>query len=187
MAVRIPWNQSEAILLVDAYFMIENGTISRKLAVQLISEELRKKALLSKMKIDDVFRNTNGINMRFYEIQYIVSDGKTGMKNTSKLFVETVKLYSDNSWGFQSKHHDALIEIYGDAVSAFVQWLNNSKYSETKKVIEYSLRVLETIGKREGLIKESLCNIADFAKIVELNQSVRDLSLIHISEPTRPY
>lgn len=43
MAVRIPWNQSEAILLVDAYFMIENGTISRKLAVQLISEELRKK------------------------------------------------------------------------------------------------------------------------------------------------
>ena len=174
MAVRIPWNQSEAILLVDAYFMIENGTISRKLAVQLISEELRKKALLPKMKIDDVFRNTNGINMRFYEIQYIVSDGKTGMKNTSKLFVETVKLYSDNSWGFQSKHYDALIEIYGDAVSAFVQWLNNSKYSETKKVIEYSLRVLETIGKREGLIKESLCNIADFAKIVELNQSVRD-------------
>lgn len=174
MAVRIPWNQSEAILLVDAYFMIENGTISRKLAVQLISEELRKKALLSKVKIDDVFRNTNGINMRFYEIQYIVSDGKTGMKNTSKLFVETVKLYSDNVWGFQSKHHDALIEIYGDAVSAFVQWLNNSKYSETKKVIEYSLRVLETIGKREGLIKESLCNIADFAKIVELNQSVRD-------------
>lgn len=43
MAVRIPWNQSEAILLVDAYFMIENGTISRKLVVQLISEELRKK------------------------------------------------------------------------------------------------------------------------------------------------
>lgn len=65
MAVRIPWNQSEAILLVDAYFMIENGTISRKLAVELISEELRKKALLSKVKIDDVFRNTNGINMRF--------------------------------------------------------------------------------------------------------------------------
>lgn len=43
MAVRIPWNQSEAVLLVDVYFMIKNGTISRKLAVQLISEELRKK------------------------------------------------------------------------------------------------------------------------------------------------
>lgn len=43
MAVRILWNQFEAILVVDTYFMIENGTISRKLAVQLISEELRKK------------------------------------------------------------------------------------------------------------------------------------------------
>ena len=137
MVVRIPWNQSEAILLVDAYFMIENGTISRKLAVQLISEELRKKALVSNVKIDDVFRNTNGINMRFYEIQYIASGGKTGMKNTSKLFVETVKLYSDNALSFQSKYHDALIEIYGDSVSAFVQWLNRSKYSEAKKIIEY--------------------------------------------------
>ena len=63
MAAWIPWNQSEAILLVDAYFMIKKRTISRKLAVQLVSEELRKKALLSKTKIDDVFRNTNGINM----------------------------------------------------------------------------------------------------------------------------
>lgn len=52
--------------------------------------------------------------------------------------------------------------------------MNNSKYSETKKVIEYSMRVLETIGKREGLTKKSLCNIIDFTKLVELNQSVRD-------------
>lgn len=81
MAVRIPWIQSEAVLLVDAYFMIENGTISRKLAVQLISEELRKRATLLKMEIDAVFRNINGINMRFYEIQYIASNGETGMKN----------------------------------------------------------------------------------------------------------
>ena len=55
----------------------------------------------------------------FMKSKYIVSDGRTGMKNTSKLFVETVKLYSDNVWGFQSKHHDALFEIYGDAVSTF--------------------------------------------------------------------
>ena len=36
------------------------------------------------------------------------------------------------------------------------------------------MRVLETIGKREGLTKKSLCNIIDFTKLVELNQSVRD-------------
>ncbi|MCD7836891.1 MAG: hypothetical protein LUG83_09660 [Lachnospiraceae bacterium] len=174
MAARIPWNQSEAILLVDAYFMIKKRAISRKLAVQLVSEELRKKALLSKAKIDDVFRNTNGINMRFYEIQYIDSDNKTGLKNTSKLFVETVKMYSDNARDFQSKYNDAIKEIYGNAVSAFTQWVNSSKYYEARKPIEYSLRILETIGKKEGLTKESLCNISNFGKVVEFDQVVRD-------------
>lgn len=104
MAVRIPWSQSEAVLLVDAYFAIENGTISRKLAIQLISEELRKRATLLKMEIDAVFRNTNGINMCFYGVQYIVSNGETGMKNTSKLFIETVKQHSDSIADFQSEY-----------------------------------------------------------------------------------
>lgn len=174
MAARIPWNQSEAILLVDAYFMIKKRTISRKLAVQLVSEELRKKALLSKTKIDDVFRNTNGVNMRLYEIQYIDSDNETGLKNTSNLFVETVKMYSDNAKAFQSKYNDTIKEIYGNAVFTFTEWINSSKYYEARKPIEYSLRILETIGKKEGLIKESLCNISDFGKVVELDQVVRD-------------
>lgn len=174
MAIRIPWNQSEVILLVDAYFMIKNRAISRKLAVQLVSEELRKKTLLSKIKIDDVFRNTNGINMRFYEVQYIDSDNKTGIKNTSKLFIEIVKLYSDNAMAFQSKYNDTIKEIYGNAVFTFAQWINSGKYYEARKSIEYSLRILETIGKKEGLIKESLCNISDFGKVIELDQVVRD-------------
>lgn len=174
MAVRIPWNQSEAVLLVDAYYMIQNGTISRKLAVQLISEELRKMAVLSKVKIDSVFRNTNGINMRFCEIQYVVSDGKSGMKNTSKLFMETVRLYSDSALDFQIQYHNAVVGIYGDAFYSFLQWINQSKYSEEKKTIEYSLRVLETIGKREGFMNESLCNTIDFAKIENLDRSLQN-------------
>jgi hypothetical protein len=101
--------------------MIKNGTISRKLAVQLISEELRKRATLLKMEIDAVFRNTNGINMRLYEIQYIASNGKTGMKNTSKLFIETVKQYSDNIMDFQGEYQKAVAEIYGNSASTFKQ------------------------------------------------------------------
>lgn len=172
MAVRIPWSQSEAVLLVDAYFVIENGTISRKLAVQLISEELRKRATLLKMEIDAVFRNTNGINMRFYEIQYIVSNGETGMKNTSKLFIETVKQHSDSIADFQSEYQVALVEIYGNNASAFKQWIDHSRYCSAAKVIEYSLRILDTFGNAEGFIKESFCNITDLTMIENLGQTI---------------
>lgn len=172
MAVSIPWSQSEAVLLVDAYFMIENGTISRKLAVQLVSEELRKRATLLKMKIDAVFRNTNGINMRFYEIQYIASNGETGMKNTSKLFIETVKQHSDNIADFQREYQEALAEIYGNKVSAFKQWIEHGRYVNTAKAIEYSLRILEIFGNKEGLIMGSFCNIADLTMIENLGQVI---------------
>lgn len=171
MAVRIPWSQSEAVLLVDAYFMIENGTISRKLAVQLVSEELRKRATILKMEIDAVFRNTNGINMRFYEIQYIASNGETGMKNTSKLFIETVRQHSDNIADFQSLYQEALAEIYGNNASAFKQWIEHGSVN-TAKAIEYSLRILDTFGNKEGLIKGSLCDIADLTMIENLGQVI---------------
>lgn len=172
MAVRIPWRQSKAVLLVDAYFMIENGTISRKLAVKLISDELRKRAALLKMEIDDVFRNTNGINMRFYEIQYIASNGETGMKNTSKLFIVTVKHHSDNIADFQSEYQEALAEIYGNNASAFRQWIKHGRYVNSAKAIEYSLRILETFGNKEGLLKGSLCDIADLTMIEILSQAI---------------
>ena len=172
MAVRIPWKQSEAVLLVDAYFMIQNGTIGRKLAVQLISEELRKKAILSKMEIDAVFRNTNGINMRFYEIQYIASNGKTGMKNTSKLLIETFRQRSDDIENFQSEYQEALAEIYGNNFSAFKQWLEHGRYVEKAKTIEYSLRILDTLGNKDGLMKGSLCDIADLTVIENLGRTI---------------
>lgn len=35
MAIMILWNSAETILLVDVYYVIENGIRSRKLAVKL--------------------------------------------------------------------------------------------------------------------------------------------------------
>lgn len=42
----------------------------------------------------------------------------------------------------------------------------------TAKVIEYFLRILDTLGNKEGFIKGSLCNITDLTMIENLGQAI---------------
>ena len=61
MALRIPWDKQETALLIDAYLRLKNKELSQQEAVKEVSTLLRRRAILSGMEIDDVFRNTNGI------------------------------------------------------------------------------------------------------------------------------
>lgn len=62
MAERILWDEYEAAILLDALIQVLNGTISRSDAVSAVSAELRRRARRKGLKIDDVFRNENGIS-----------------------------------------------------------------------------------------------------------------------------
>lgn len=77
------------------------------------------------------------------------------MKNMSKLFEETVRMYSDNDFVFENKYHTAIEEIYEHDDSVFRQWLNQSKYVELA-IIKYWLCILNSFGKKEGLLQEFL-------------------------------
>lgn len=80
------WSSFEVALLIDSYWRIENGQITKKQAVSEISSVFRQYAVNQGINIDDTYRNENGISMRFEELRYLFTGGKTGIKNTSKLF-----------------------------------------------------------------------------------------------------
>ena len=94
MALKIPWEQEEAVILLDALLKVRNGDITRKEAVANVSNELRQRAINKGIKIDDIFRNINGIGLQMSFMEYIITDGKQGMPQASKLFKETIKLYN---------------------------------------------------------------------------------------------
>jgi len=56
MAQRIPWDMSEAVILLDALIAAREGKISRKDAIESVSSELRIRAKRRGVEVDDIFR-----------------------------------------------------------------------------------------------------------------------------------
>lgn len=84
MAIRIPWDKHEVVLLFDAYERIQKGEKRNAVAAEL-SEMLRSKAIRAGLQIDDVFRNINGMLLFLGRAEYIYTDGKKGLPNPSKI------------------------------------------------------------------------------------------------------
>lgn len=105
------WNEFEVALLIDTYFLIKQKKIDKNSAIKGLSNNLRKMAINRGIIIDDIFRNENGINMRLYEIEGILSDGKYGLKNTSHLFRKMIWIYNNDKVTFNSILNNAKEQI----------------------------------------------------------------------------
>lgn len=96
MANRVRWDQYEAVILLDAYVKYVDGLLTRSQAIERVSTLLRKRALLAGEAIDDSFRNEAGISFQLGVMQFVMTDGKKGISQKSKLFSDTVNLYRSN-------------------------------------------------------------------------------------------
>ncbi len=125
MGSRIPWNQQEAVLLVDTYIKVRDGVVPRKEAVSQLSKLLREYGASRGIEIDEIYRNENGISMRLEEINYLFHDETGGLKNTSRLFKETVALYRNNKPRYE--------ELLSEAKSVVSKSANSSHDENQKK------------------------------------------------------
>lgn len=131
---RIPWDQFETALLIDAYLKVESGEIQKDLAVRKLSDLLREYGKRKGIQVDAVYRNINGISLRMSEIDCLINDGHGGIKNTSKLFVEMVGLLKSQRDRFDEILSEAkrVINPGQSNKDAFVEWL--SKQSKQLKL-----------------------------------------------------
>ena len=110
MALRVPWDKQETALLIDVYLRVKNKELSQQDAVKEVSTLLRRRAILSGMEIDDVFRNTNGITMQMKIIGGLVDDCPSSLHSATKMFNEMVALYKSDPVAF----HEILIQAKGE-------------------------------------------------------------------------
>lgn len=97
MAKQIPFTKYEAALLLESYLKVLSGELSRMDAIKNCSRMLRAMAINLGIKIDDTYRNVNGISFQMSSMESAYQ-GCTGLKPASRLFTETVLLFrSDNS------------------------------------------------------------------------------------------
>ena len=96
MALCIPWDIEEAVLMLDMLLKSIDGRLTRKEAIRQVSEKLRRRAVNRGITIDDIFRNENGIIFQMSALEVAYTGRKTKLKQPTKIFVETVNLYRNN-------------------------------------------------------------------------------------------
>ena len=68
-----PWDRYEVAFLLNYFLKTEAGDVSRKEAVEIVSNTLRKRAIARGIEPGETFRNKNGISMQMSAIRNTVS------------------------------------------------------------------------------------------------------------------
>ena len=98
MAQRVPWDMSEAVIMLNALIAAREGRISRKDAIESVSSELRARAKRNGIEVDDIFRNVNGIKLQMSTMEYILTNGEKGIKKSPmpQIFQDAVAMYRND-------------------------------------------------------------------------------------------
>lgn len=98
------WEYEEELLLIDLYNYTNKHTANENsIAIEVLSYALNKRAKELGYKTNETFRNITGIKMKLLNIEYVASDGKSGLSAYSKMDVECYKYFLDNPNDFNSK------------------------------------------------------------------------------------
>ncbi|MCM1529334.1 MAG: hypothetical protein NC093_04985 [Alistipes sp.] len=209
MGIRIPWDKYEAVILHDAWLQVKSG-VPKLQMVNLVSYQLRTKAVNQGFEIDDIFRNTNGISFQLMSMATAIEQKDMG-KAASKLFSEIANLYRTdyNTYHnlkeeamkmveYSSKSKDAFIEyVYkksadnaADIISAIDAMIN---FAISIKALSHSIYDDLTIDVISVLRKKSLSHkffIVKYKKILSfaeiglqmLEEYVKRLSVFHVDK-----
>lgn len=124
MNQRIPWDIYESVLLLDTYFSIQRGIKTRKEAEAELSSKLRQKAINAGMKIDDIYRNQNGMDIQLSKMEYIVTNGYTGWPGGAAVFYEAFEIYQKDRPRYEKLLREAKAMVEPSVEELFYQWLS---------------------------------------------------------------
>jgi len=97
---RIPWDKYETALLIEAFWKIENKNGNRIEVLTSLSRDLRQKAVNQGKKIDDKFRNYNGMSLQLVNLESVFFPNRTSINNKTAIFEEIADLYKNDQQQF---------------------------------------------------------------------------------------
>lgn len=146
---RVTWAEEEAVALFDLYF--REGMNAPIEQIVHLSKIYRERAEDLGLVVDEKFRNVSGLKMQLACIHYVVTEGREGMSNASKLFYATFELYQNDR-----ERYECILREF------------KAKYSTTKKYNKLVRDRIPEIIKASGRIcvMEILSN-EDYLRMVD--------------------
>lgn len=158
MALRVPWDKQETALLIDAYLRVKNKELSQQEAIKEVSLLLRRRAILSGMEIDDVFRNINGITMQMKIIGGLVDDRPSSLHSATKIFNDMVALYKSKPAAFYEILNQAKGEcaMQMNVQERFFAWLQERVSSAQLSEFYIVCKDIESFCMNKRILTEPL-------------------------------
>lgn len=95
--IKVKWDLEKAVVLYDLYFK-SGATLSVNTEeLNELSANMKNRAAVKWVQIYEKYRNITGLTMQIGCIHYVVTDGKEGLSNISKIFYEIYDLYKKES------------------------------------------------------------------------------------------
>jgi len=170
------WDKFEAALLLNACIEIQDGKIGKDKAISQISIALRQMAINKKIEIDDVYRNTNGIQWQLAFMKKALDADKFDTRNPPKLFSDVAELYRSDREQFNNilleakkmckKEEEAMQDNQPSTTKeAFKVWYSSAS---RKYPLAFVIDVYEETFRQSNDKKDITC-IWDFTDVKKYN------------------
>lgn len=189
MSTRIVWNEHEQAVLLQALIDVLNDKTERKEAISEVSKRLRKEAESRGIKIDEKFRNENGISLQMNCLEYAYTGGKSGLHVTRGWYFDIVSKYQNDQDAFDELLKEARIvsEASTNNKSSFQEWLEHTLSEKASSAVIEELGVLEILLKKKGVIHNRIFEMDDPDEISLLIDNIRSNKGIRIHSRSRRY
>lgn len=182
MAIRVPWNKYEAVILLEGLLSSLNGEVTRTDAVKRVSRDLRKMALGRGVEIDDVFRNENGIlfQMQSMESAY---QGHTIFKPATKLFTEVSNTYHESISEYQKllKEAKTMINETNSVENDFKQYLASKASPAQVSELYRCYSEIEGFCLKVKVLKNPLFHTTDFEVIKKVQRTIEQNKIFRVT------
>jgi predicted transposase YbfD/YdcC len=160
MTKRNPWNKHEAAICLQALIDVIDNKVQRQDAVSDVSAKLRRMAIVNGYKIDDKFRNENGVALQMLHLEYTLTDGKRGLAPSEKWMKNIVSIYREDPLEFNRlvEEGNNVLSINEKKRASFIRWLHKN-YSSNADLIESSMTFSDMMLRNSGEIKSSVLEV----------------------------
>ncbi|MBD5142971.1 MAG: hypothetical protein HDT22_05080 [Ruminococcus sp.] len=155
MSVPPKWDKYEAVILLDAWLKVKEG-IPKMEMINLVSFQLRQKALNQGVKIDNIYRNTNGISFQLMSMATAYEKQDMG-KSASKLFNDIAELYRNDYESYEKILMEAIqmIEYSSDTKDNFMRYVSEKQPKLATEIL-HAVKCIEDFAISTKVLSHSI-------------------------------
>lgn len=175
------WSIPEGVILLDGLLKIIDEKETRTEVIRRVSSILRNMAISDGLKIDEKYRNENGISFQLASMESAYY-GQTIMKPATKLFLQVVDLYRKDRNEFENILKGALeMTNSNNYEETFLNWLSNQVRPAQLSELYGTYKEIEKFCLRVNVISTPLFSSADYERAKKIKNTIETNKVFRFS------